>query len=100
SGDGHQAGESARPRIGFPATLGLADPTTVVDDLASALDAEVFEIASLPPSVPGLRLQNLLRAEITRLGGRILDSSEVVTLDRTSDGAIELVSEAAARRQV
>lgn len=88
------------PRIGFPATLGLADPTTVVDDLASALDAEVFEIASLPPSVPGLRLQNLLRAEITRLGGRILDNSEVVTLDRTSDGAIELVSEAAARRQV
>ncbi|MGA7270553.1 MAG: anaerobic glycerol-3-phosphate dehydrogenase subunit B, partial [Acidimicrobiia bacterium] len=48
-------------RVGFPAVLGLGDAPAVVADLSSRLGAEVFEIPTLPPSVPGLRLQAILR---------------------------------------
>jgi glycerol-3-phosphate dehydrogenase subunit B len=43
-------------RIGLPAVLGLHDPLSVVADLQAFSGAQVFEIPTLPPSVPGMRL--------------------------------------------
>lgn len=46
---------------GFPAVIGLEDPAAAVRDLSARIGLPVFEIPTLPPSVPGTRLFNRLR---------------------------------------
>ncbi len=59
-------------RLGLPAILGLENPRVVLADVEDALECHVFEIPTLPPSVPGMRLYNLLRAEFLTLGGQLV----------------------------
>ena len=49
-----------------PAVLGLRDPHGVWSDLEHRLGRRVFEIPSLPPSVPGMRLFEILSARAAR----------------------------------
>jgi len=65
-------------RIGFPAVLGLKNPIEVLRDLESLLGRRVFEMPGLPPSIPGIRLHNLLVSEIQKAGGRVENGMEVV----------------------
>ncbi|MBX3080459.1 MAG: anaerobic glycerol-3-phosphate dehydrogenase subunit B [Anaerolineae bacterium] len=57
-----QVVSSLKPRlngatsVGFPAVLGMEDPAMVVKDLSTQLGVPVFEMPTLPPSVPGTRL--------------------------------------------
>ena len=85
-------------RIGFPAVLGHQSAHRVVGDLSDRLGAEVFEIPTLPPSVPGMRLQRILRKAIVASGGKVVDNAEVISLERTTSG-LEITTLAAARRQ-
>jgi glycerol-3-phosphate dehydrogenase len=64
-------------RVGFPAVLGLHQSLGVIKDLQNQLGCEVFEIPGLPPSVPGIRLHNLLIQAIQRDGGQIFDGMQV-----------------------
>lgn len=85
-------------RVGFPAVLGLHRPLEVKHDLEEQIGCQVFEVPTLPPSVPGIRLHNLLLSAIKRHGGRIFDGMEVVAAD-AGDGRVTAVwTEAAARR--
>jgi glycerol-3-phosphate dehydrogenase subunit B len=59
-------------RVGFPAVLGLEKHAEVWRDLQDRLEAPVFEIPTLPPSVPGMRLYGVLRKALQRAGARIL----------------------------
>ena len=43
-------------RIGFPALLGIHDPIQVKEELEKTIGAKVFEIPTLPPSIPGMRI--------------------------------------------
>jgi len=43
--------------VGFPAILGVSRSEEVMEDLEHRLGAAAFEIATMPPSVPGLRLR-------------------------------------------
>ena len=54
----------ADERVGLPAMLGLRDPHGAWSDLEQRLGAPVFEIPTLPPSVPGMRLFEILRAAL------------------------------------
>jgi glycerol-3-phosphate dehydrogenase subunit B len=65
--------------IALPAVLGLREPLAAVRDLQTASGALVFEIPTLPASVPGMRLYGLLAAAIERAGGRIQLNAEVVS---------------------
>ncbi len=47
--------------VAFPAVLGLAHHAETLQTLQTALDVPVFELPTLPPSVPGTRLFNGLR---------------------------------------
>lgn len=49
------------PRVGLPAVLGERNADAIRADLDDALHAAVFEIPLGPPSVPGRRLEALLR---------------------------------------
>lgn len=63
----------ARPgeRIGLPAILGLDDHSAALADLSVAAGAPIFEIPTLPPSVPGMRLFKALRARLWSMGVRV-----------------------------
>jgi glycerol-3-phosphate dehydrogenase subunit B len=55
-------------RVGMPAVLGSTDPHGTWSDLEERLGRRVFEIPTLPPSVPGMRLFRTLRCAGT-VGG-------------------------------
>lgn len=65
-------------RIGLPAILGLNDHARVVAVLAKAAGAPVFEIPTLPPSVPGLRLTAALRRLLDAHNVRVEVGMEVI----------------------
>ncbi len=58
-------------RIGLPAILGVVNHQRVLDDLRTQTGAAVFEIPTLPPSVPGFRLHAALRKHVEALGVRV-----------------------------
>lgn len=55
------------PRVGFPAVLGLDSHPEVYRELQVLLGKPVFEIPTLPPSVPGLRLERALRQRLKKM---------------------------------
>jgi glycerol-3-phosphate dehydrogenase subunit B len=92
-------GLRADERVGFPAVLGVHDPHGVWSDLRERLGRPVFEIPTLPPSVPGMRVFRILRDAVRAAGGRVIVGSEVVGTER-SDGRVEAVRAHAAGHDV
>jgi glycerol-3-phosphate dehydrogenase subunit B len=69
-------------RVGFPAVLGIADPHGAWSDLERRLARPVFEVPTLPPSVPGMRLFAILREALRRAGGRMILNAVVTGAER------------------
>ena len=80
--DGHD-------RVGFPALLGDDDADGVRATLATHLDADVFEIPTGPPSIPGLRLEDSLRSALGETGASVETGNPVVDYD--GEDAVERV---------
>jgi len=55
-------------QVGFPALLGLQDPIRVKEELEKIIGAKVFEIPTLPPSIPGMRIFNRFREWLVQKG--------------------------------
>jgi glycerol-3-phosphate dehydrogenase subunit B len=72
----------AHERVGLPAMLGLRDPHGAWSDLEHRLGRPAFEIPTLPPSVPGMRLYEILRSTLRGAGGRLVLGAEVVSCER------------------
>jgi glycerol-3-phosphate dehydrogenase subunit B len=84
-------------RVGFPAVLGIRQAAEVWRELETRLERPVFEVATLPPSVSGIRLFEEMTAALRRAGGRIVIGQTVVGAE-TANGRVEaVVAEAAAR---
>jgi glycerol-3-phosphate dehydrogenase subunit B len=79
---------SAGERLGFPAMLGIANPHAVWADLEHCCGRPVFEVPTLPPSVPGMRVFQTLRDAIRRAGGKVILNA-VVTGARAAGGRVE-----------
>lgn len=58
-------------KVGFPAVLGLDRPLDALADLSAKIGCTVFEIPTLPPSLPGMRLSHALRRWLLRKGARV-----------------------------
>jgi len=84
-------------RIGVPAVLGLERHAEVLADAERALGRRIFEIPSLPPSVPGMRLFEALRRRILAAGGRIQVGFDVVSVEREAARIVAVHTEAASR---
>lgn len=65
-------------RVGFPAVLGMNNALDVLQDLESLLGCRVFEMPGLPPSVPGIRIHNILVDAIRKTGGRVENGMQVL----------------------
>lgn len=74
---------AAGERVAFPAVLGARDPHTAWTDIQEKLGRPVFEIPTLPPSVPGMRVFATLRERLRRAGGTIILNTVVTGADRT-----------------
>jgi glycerol-3-phosphate dehydrogenase subunit B len=59
-------------RIGVPAVLGLRSGDQTWQELEKRLGCRVFEVSTLPPSVPGIRLFNALTAALRAGGARLV----------------------------
>ncbi|MGI8781132.1 MAG: glycerol-3-phosphate dehydrogenase subunit GlpB [Solirubrobacteraceae bacterium] len=69
-------------RVAFPAVLGIADPHGAWAALERGLGGPVFEVPTLPPSVPGMRLFAILREALRRAGGALVLNNEVTGAER------------------
>jgi glycerol-3-phosphate dehydrogenase subunit B len=85
--------------VGFPAVLGLEHAQEVWHDLEHRLGHRVFEVPTLPPSVPGIRLFETMKAALRRAGGRLVLGSEVVGAVH-ANGRVEGVAALTAARAV
>jgi glycerol-3-phosphate dehydrogenase subunit B len=84
-------------RIGFPAVLGLMNPMNVMAHLQSSLGLPVFEIPGLPPSIPSIRLHNLLVSAIEQNHGTISNGMSVSQVSSEGKLLQTIWSEAASR---
>ena len=66
----------------LPAVFGLKD-ITVVEKLREAIGKKTMFVATMPPSVPGIRSQMSLKSEFEKAGGRFFLGDTV--LDATTD---------------
>jgi glycerol-3-phosphate dehydrogenase subunit B len=77
-------------RLGLPAVLGRRRAVETWRELESRLRRPVFEVATLPPSIPGIRLADALTAALRAAGVRVVLG--VTALGATAhDGHIEAV---------
>jgi glycerol-3-phosphate dehydrogenase subunit B len=58
-------------RVGFPAVLGLDHHGDCFRDLAKRIGRPLFEIPTLPPSLPGIRIDRALRQRLMKRGARV-----------------------------
>jgi glycerol-3-phosphate dehydrogenase subunit B len=72
-------------RLALPAVLGLRDPYGAWSDLQRRLGRAVFEIPTLPPSVPGMRVYSALLAGLRAAGGRFVLGAEVIGVEREGE---------------
>jgi glycerol-3-phosphate dehydrogenase subunit B len=72
-------------RVAVPAILGLRDPHGAWSELEQRLGHPVFEIPTLPPSAPGMRLYDALYAALRAAGGRLVLGAAVCGAQRDGD---------------
>jgi len=77
-------------RLGMPAVLGLRRAEETWRELESRLRRPVFEVATLPPSIPGMRLFDALTAALRAAGVRVVFGATAVGAT-AHDGHIEAV---------
>jgi glycerol-3-phosphate dehydrogenase subunit B len=73
--------------IGLPAILGMHRPDQVHADLQRLTGLEIFEIPTMTPSVPGVRLRELLEQVLPKKGVTLIAQHKVARLSFDGDGA-------------
>lgn len=65
-------------RLGLPAVLGVLNHCVIHEELEDSLGIEIFEIPTLPPSVPGLRIERILLRQSQALGVKLIEGAGVI----------------------
>ncbi len=76
--------------VGLPAVLGMDRPWEIVRNLSEKLDQPVFEIPTMPLSVPGLRLNEAFTSGLSARGVRFFIPSRVSRWAREADAGFLL----------
>lgn len=71
--------------IGLPAVLGMHNPDQVRADLERISGLTIFEIPTMPPSVPGIRLREMLEQVFPQKGVSLIPQQKVRSLDFNRD---------------
>jgi glycerol-3-phosphate dehydrogenase subunit B len=65
-------------RLAIPAVLGLRRHVQIRSELEAELGLRLLEIPTLPPSVPGMRLEAALRGSALRRGVRLIEGARAI----------------------
>ena len=76
--------------VGLPPILGLYRTREVASDLEQRIGLPVFEIPSIPPSVPGLRLKEAFERGLREKGVRYFSQNRVWSVRAEGDRCFEL----------
>ena len=76
--------------VGLPAILGLYRTQEVVSDLQEMIGVPVFEIPTIPPSIPGLRLKEAFERGLRAQGVEYLSQKRVLAVRQPADGNFEV----------
>jgi glycerol-3-phosphate dehydrogenase subunit B len=76
--------------IGLPAILGLYRTQEVVTDLQERMGVPAFEIPTIPPSVPGLRLKEAFERGLRTKGIKYISQKRVLTVRQRAGGQFEI----------
>jgi len=66
--------------IGFPAIFGIQDTDAIISDMEDRLGARIFEIPTMPPSIPGLRIKEAMNTYLREMGVRALFPKKVLNV--------------------
>ncbi|MEA2014257.1 MAG: anaerobic glycerol-3-phosphate dehydrogenase subunit B [Thermodesulfobacteriota bacterium] len=77
--------------IAIPAVLGMHFTTDVCNQISVQLGRDVFEIPTLPPSMPGLRLFGALKNALLKRGVHLYWGKEIYSVEQ-SNSQIEAVT--------
>ena len=77
--------------VGMPAILGLQQPEMVIAELEGLIGVPLFEIPTMPPSVPGLRFQEAMSTVLRERGAVIMQARQVIAISRTRGGRLSVV---------
>lgn len=73
--------------IGLPAMLGMHAPDAVRADLQARLGVTIFEIPTIPPAVPGIRLREMFERALPPRGLKLEPQLKVLEAEWDEDGA-------------
>jgi glycerol-3-phosphate dehydrogenase subunit B len=84
-------------RLGLPAVIGLERHCGAFAELESAVGTTLFEVPTLPPSVPGTRLYHALRNRLQKAGVRIETNMRATDFDASGNRIDWVSTEGSAR---
>ncbi len=76
--------------IGLPAVLGIDKSLQATNDLSERLGLPVFEIPTIPPSVPGIRLKETFERALPQIGVRQFLQKRVLRVHSEPDGLFRI----------
>jgi glycerol-3-phosphate dehydrogenase subunit B len=76
--------------VGFPAILGMNTTERIIRRLKDLLDCDVFEIPTIPPSIPGLRIKENVETVLSARGVRIFGQKRVICAKQNKEGGFLL----------
>jgi len=79
--------------LGVPAVLGMHAPDMVRAELERLTGLQIFEIPTMPPSVPGIRLREMFEQVFPQKGITLIPQQKVHTLDFDTNGALLQLSD-------
>jgi glycerol-3-phosphate dehydrogenase subunit B len=85
--------------VGVPAILGLQGPETVAADLEEQIGVPLFEIPTLPTSVPGLRLKETMEQELLRRGATLVRGGRAVAVNSEGRRCVEVLVESGSSKE-
>jgi glycerol-3-phosphate dehydrogenase subunit B len=74
--------------IGLPAILGMHRPDLVKTELERLTGLKIFEIPTMPPSVPGIRLREMFEQVFPQKGLTLIPQQKVASLGFDADSAV------------
>lgn len=77
--------------VGMPAILGVRKSGEIASDLERQIGTPVFEIPTMPPSVPGLRLKEAVEGELLRKGASLLRGRRALAINSTGHSCVSVV---------
>ncbi len=85
--------------IGIPAVLGNKNAQNIHNEILQKLGIPVYEIPTLPPSVPGIRLAHILVEEIRKSGGIVHEGIQILSAQTEDHRVVAVCSESAAGKR-